>query len=141
MKWLGDTPVEAISQSMHAGLDLECGWYYSIHGVEASKKGMISEREIDKVLSSVLMRLGYFDGIPCKYVSPKDGLSTFGNLTYEKGCADVACKNDSFIFSAMEAAKKADATVVVVGLDLSIEVEFVDRLDLLLPGYQTQLMN
>nr|DAD19385.1 TPA_asm: hypothetical protein HUJ06_020848 [Nelumbo nucifera] len=41
----------------------------------------------------------------------------------------------------MEATKKADANVVVVGLDLSIEDEFVDHLDLLLLGYQTQLVN
>lgn len=57
------------------------------------------------------------------------------------GCANVHCKNESLIFPAVRAAKKADATVVVVGLDLSVEAEDRDRVDLLLPGYQTQLVN
>lgn len=56
------------------------------------------------------------------------------------GCDKVACKNDTFIFNAMEAAKNADATVVVVGLDLSAEAESLDRVDLLLPGFQNQLI-
>lgn len=56
------------------------------------------------------------------------------------GC-DVACQNESLIFPAMTAAKKADATILVVGLDLSVEAEGLDRVDLLLPGYQTQLIN
>ena len=53
----------------------------------------------------------------------------------------MACRNDSVIFPAMEAAKKADATLLLMGLDLSIEAENLDREDLLLPGYQTQLKN
>ena len=57
------------------------------------------------------------------------------------GCSDVACKNESFIFPAMEAAKKADATIIFAGIDLSVEAESLDRDDLLLPGYQTQLIN
>uniref|UniRef100_A0A6N2LTD8 Glycoside hydrolase family 3 C-terminal domain-containing protein n=1 Tax=Salix viminalis TaxID=40686 RepID=A0A6N2LTD8_SALVM len=41
----------------------------------------------------------------------------------------------------MEAAKKADATIIFAGIDLSVEAESLDRDDLLLPGYQTQLIN
>jgi beta-D-xylosidase 4 len=41
----------------------------------------------------------------------------------------------------MESAKKADATIILAGIDLSIEAESLDRDDLLLPGYQTQLIN
>ncbi|KAF2282803.1 hypothetical protein GH714_043094 [Hevea brasiliensis] len=79
--------------------------------------------------------------IPCRYVSPIEGFSAFAEVTYEMGCADVACKNDSLIFPAMEAAREADATILLVGLDLSVEAEGRDRVDLLLPGYQTQLIN
>lgn len=57
------------------------------------------------------------------------------------GCGDIACKNDSFIFPAMKAAARADATIVLAGLDLSVEAEGLDRTDLFLPGYQTQLIN
>lgn len=56
------------------------------------------------------------------------------------GCGDVACKNGSNIFQAMEVAKNADATIVVVGLDLSFEREGFDRTDFLLPGYQKELI-
>jgi beta-D-xylosidase 4 len=62
-------------------------------------------------------------------------------MIYEIGCGEMACRNDSVIFPAMEAAKKADATLLLMGLDLSIEAENLDREDLLLPGYQTQLKN
>lgn len=80
-------------------------------------------------------------GVPCRYVSPIEGFSAFGEVKYEMGCGDVACKNDSLIFPAMEAAREADATILVVGLDLSVESEGRDRVDLLLPGYQNLLIN
>jgi beta-D-xylosidase 4 len=80
-------------------------------------------------------------GIPCKYSSPIDGFSAFGKVKYEMGCGDIACKNESLIFPAMKAAKEADATIILAGLDLTIEAESLDRVDLLLPGYQTQLIN
>lgn len=57
------------------------------------------------------------------------------------GCDSVACNNDSLILPATQAAKQADATIVVVGLDLSCEAESLDRADLLLPGFQTKLIN
>lgn len=50
------------------------------------------------------------------------------------------CKNASLIFPAMQAAKNADATVIVAGIDLSIEAESRDRLDLRVPGFQAQLI-
>jgi len=61
-------------------------------------------------------------------------------VTYKEGCGDIACKNESFIFPAVKAAKRADATVILAGLDLSVEAEGLDRTDLVLPGYQTQLI-
>ncbi|XP_052206829.1 probable beta-D-xylosidase 5 [Diospyros lotus] len=214
-KWLGDTPEDAVAQTLKAGLDLDCGYkigsYYGNYAGSAVEQGKVGEAEVDKALKNlytVLMRLGYFDGIPqfkslgkadvcseehvelaaeaarqgivllkndnqtlplnygeiksiavvgphanatevmignyagipCRYVSPVDGFSAFGNARYETGCADVACKNESLIFPAMRAAKKADATAIIVGLDLSVEAEGSDRVDLLLPGYQNQLI-
>ncbi|XP_043687886.1 probable beta-D-xylosidase 2 [Telopea speciosissima] len=85
--------------------------------------------------------IGTYVGIPCKITSPLDALSEFAaSLTYAKGCDGVQCKNDSLIFPAMEAAKNADATIIIVGLDTSIEQEGLDRIDLNLPGYQEQLI-
>ena len=80
-------------------------------------------------------------GSPCRYTSPIDGFSTYGKVNYAAGCSDVKCKDASLIPPAVEAAKTADATIIVTGLDLSIEAEGLDRLDLLLPGKQTDLIN
>ena len=46
------------------------------------------------------------------------------------------------MFGAAEiAARHADATVLVMGLDQSIEAEFKDRTGLLLPGHQQELVS
>uniref|UniRef100_A0A6M2F849 Glycoside hydrolase family 3 C-terminal domain-containing protein n=1 Tax=Populus davidiana TaxID=266767 RepID=A0A6M2F849_9ROSI len=92
--------------------------------------------------NSTAAMVGNYAGVPCRYVTPVlDGISSFGEVIYEMGCGEMACRNDSLILPAMEAAKKADATLLLVGLDLSIEAESLDREDLLLPGYQTRLIN
>ncbi|KAI3456047.1 hypothetical protein Pfo_012710 [Paulownia fortunei] len=85
--------------------------------------------------------IGNYAGVPCQYTAPIDGFSKYGKVIYKMGCGEVLCKNESLIFPAVRAAKKADATILVVGLDLSVEAESLDRTDLLLPGYQTQLIN
>ncbi|XP_023517807.1 probable beta-D-xylosidase 5 [Cucurbita pepo subsp. pepo] len=84
--------------------------------------------------------LGNYAGVPCRVKSPIDGLSGYAKVNYQMGCENVACRNDTFIFGAMDAAKNSDATVILGGIDLSIEAESLDRVDLLLPGFQTQLI-
>lgn len=84
--------------------------------------------------------LGNYAGIPCQYTSAIDGFSAYANVTYRKGCSDVACKSDSLIFQAMEASKNADATIILAGLGLSVEDEALDREGHLLPGYQSDLI-
>ncbi|OVA08071.1 Glycoside hydrolase [Macleaya cordata] len=80
-------------------------------------------------------------GIPCKFTSPLDALSTVVNVSYAPGCGDIKCKMDkALIFNAMD-AKTAEATIIFAGLDLTIEAESLDRVDLLLPGNQTQIIN
>lgn len=63
------------------------------------------------------------------------------NVLYATACVDIACKNDGSFSPAIQAAKEADATVIVAGLDLTVEAESLDREDLLLPGNQTQFIN
>ncbi|XXG76747.1 hypothetical protein AAC387_Pa08g1037 [Persea americana] len=211
-KWLHDTKEDAVAQVLKAGLDLDCGIYYTNYTMPALNQGKVRESDIDKALINLyilLMRVGWFDGspayaslgkedvctkenmelaadaarqgivllkndnhtlplhsniykklalvgphanattamignyagIPCKYVSPLDAFSKDADVSYAMGCANVKCKNETFIFEAMEAAKNADATIIITGLDLSIEAEGTDRTDLLLPGYQTDLIN
>ncbi|XP_038680677.1 probable beta-D-xylosidase 5 [Tripterygium wilfordii] len=211
-KFLNDTKEDAVARVLKAGLDLDCGDYYTKALGNSVNQGKVKEADIDKSLKYlyvVLMRLGFFDGsayfetlgkkdvcsdehlelaaeaaregivllknennalplkaseikklaivgphanatsamignyagIPCRYVSPINGFTKFGEVIYERGCDGVACKNQSLILPAIEAAKNADATILFVGLDLSVEAESLDRNDLLLPGYQTQLIN
>ncbi|XP_017975208.1 PREDICTED: probable beta-D-xylosidase 5 [Theobroma cacao] len=217
-KWLDDSWEDATAHVLKAGMDLDCGDSYK-YLPSAVSQGKVGEADMDKSLNYlyvVLMRLGFFDGIPalaslgkkdicseenielaaeaarqgivllkndnetlpldateinnlaligphanatdamignyagipCKIISPlegfsaigEEGVSGFAGVNYQMGCAEMKCQNDSMINSAVQAAKKADATLLFVGLDLSIEAEWVDKEDLLLPGYQTQLV-
>ncbi|CAB4267580.1 unnamed protein product [Prunus armeniaca] len=83
--------------------------------------------------------IGNYEGIPCKYTSPLQGLSASVATTYVPGCANVAC-GTAQVDDAKKAAASADATVLVVGADQSIEAESRDRIDLHLPGQQTLLV-
>ncbi|XP_065868917.1 beta-xylosidase/alpha-L-arabinofuranosidase 2-like isoform X2 [Euphorbia lathyris] len=56
-----------------------------------------------------------------------------------EGCANVSCPAPN-IAESTKAAAAADATVIVVGGDLSVEAEMRDRNDLTLPGQQQQLV-
>ncbi|KAH7676325.1 Xylan 1,4-beta-xylosidase protein [Dioscorea alata] len=85
--------------------------------------------------------LGNYAGKPCGFVTPVDGLKKYGaNIVYETGCGDVHCRNTTFIWPAVRAARKADATVIITGLNLDIEAEGNDRVDLELPGYQNLMI-
>ncbi|PKA61544.1 putative beta-D-xylosidase 2 [Apostasia shenzhenica] len=210
-KWLNDEPEDTVAQTLNAGLDLDCGIYYTKYTGSAVAQGKVRESSIDNALKNlymVLMRLGFFDGsdayeslgagdicspvnlelaaeaarqgivllknnntlplksqqikkialvgphanatdvmignyqgTPCRLISPLQAFSGEVNqVDYQLGC-NVACKNESLIFAAVKAAKKADATIIFAGIDLSVEAEGMDRTDLLLPGYQTQLIN
>ena len=52
----------------------------------------------------------------------------------------MACRGNQGFGAAEAAAREADATVLVMGLDQSIEAETRDRTGLLLPGYQQELV-
>ncbi|OWM79166.1 probable beta-D-xylosidase 5 [Punica granatum] len=82
-----------------------------------------------------------YAGVPCRYTSPLKGLQKYlATVTYEVGCADVKCADDSLVPAAVEAAGEADVVVLVVGLDQSIEAEGLDRENLMLPGFQEKLV-
>ncbi|KAJ4830757.1 hypothetical protein Tsubulata_020790 [Turnera subulata] len=210
--WLRDTNEDAVAHTLRAGLDLDCGEYYTKYVEKSVQQGKIREADIDKSLKYlyvVLMRLGFFDGnpqynslgkndicsdehvelareaaregivllknvdetlplpshkiktlavvgphakatnamignyagVPCKMVSPLDALSAYGAVDYQAGCSETKCWGENLIPPAMQAAAKADATIIIAGIDLSIEAESLDRDDLLLPGFQPKLIN
>ncbi|KAL9263405.1 putative beta-D-xylosidase 2 [Drosera capensis] len=67
--------------------------------------------------------------------------AAYTSITFAQGCPDVACQNQNLFGPALQAAKNADATVIITGLDRTVELEDNDRTNLLLPGNQTQLIN
>ncbi|XP_039068691.1 beta-xylosidase/alpha-L-arabinofuranosidase 2-like [Hibiscus syriacus] len=83
--------------------------------------------------------IGNYEGIPCKYTTPLQGLTTSVATTYVPGCTNVAC-GTAQVDDAKKAAASADATVLVMGIDQSLERESFDRVDLLLPGQQPLLV-
>ncbi|KAK2437393.1 putative beta-D-xylosidase [Trifolium repens] len=83
--------------------------------------------------------IGNYEGIPCNYISPLQGLTALVPTIYAAGCPDVQCANAA-LDDAKKIAASADATVIVVGANLAIEAESRDRINILLPGQQQQLV-
>jgi beta-glucosidase-like glycosyl hydrolase len=85
---------------------------------------------------------GDYSSWPCGGVMPTivDAAADAGfNVSYAAGVA-INSTDTSGIAAAEAAARSADATLVVAGLDLSLEREGLDRTDLLLPGAQGELV-
>lgn len=78
-------------------------------------------------------------GTPCKYTTPLQGLTASVPTTYQPGCPNVACGTVQ-LDEAKRIAAAADATVLIVGADQSIEAESRDRVDIHLPGQQSTLV-
>lgn len=90
-----------------------------------------------KVTFSIVVR--NLAGTPCKYTTPLQGLTALVTTTYQSGCSNVACSTAQ-VDDAKKIAASADATVLVMGADLSIEAESRDRVSLNLPGQQPLLV-
>ncbi|OMO82075.1 hypothetical protein COLO4_23248 [Corchorus olitorius] len=91
--------------------------------------------------NATVTMIGNYAGVACGYTSPLQGITNYARTIHQMGCADVACKDDNLFSGAIDAARQADATVLVMGLDQSIEAEFLDRTGLLLPGRQQDLIS
>ncbi|GMH25462.1 hypothetical protein Nepgr_027305 [Nepenthes gracilis] len=101
-------------------------------GLEKENHAAPSKHGLAKVLLFIY-------GTPCKYTTPLQGLSAWTSTNYQPGCVNVACATAQ-IDDAKKAAAAADATVLIVGADQSIEAESRDQVDLLLPGQQQLLV-
>jgi xylan 1,4-beta-xylosidase len=67
-------------------------------------------------------------GKPCRYTTPLQGVAAYATrVVQQAGCTDVACRGNQPIAAAIEAARQADATIVVAGLDQNVEVKGLDR--------------
>ncbi|TKY72531.1 Beta-D-xylosidase 1 [Spatholobus suberectus] len=85
--------------------------------------------------------IGNYAGVACGYTTPLQGIARYVKTAHQVGCRDVACTGNQLFGSAETIARQADATVLVMGLDQSIEAETRDRLGLLLPGFQQELVS
>lgn len=90
---------------------------------------------------ATLTMIGNYAGVPCGYISPLQGISRYARTVHQQGCMGVACPGNQNFGLAEVAARHADATVLVMGLDQSIEAEAKDRVSLLLPGHQQDLIS
>ncbi|GAA0142029.1 glucosidase [Lithospermum erythrorhizon] len=84
--------------------------------------------------------LGNYEGKPCKYVKPLQGLTAAVATLHHPGCGNVACSSP-LIDEAKKVAAAADAVVMVMGTDQSIERESLDRVNITLPGQQALLVS
>ncbi|CAK9155936.1 unnamed protein product [Ilex paraguariensis] len=84
--------------------------------------------------------IGNYEGNPCQYTTPLQGLTASVATVYQPGCANVACSSVQ-ADDAKNIAALADAVVLVMGADQSIEAETLDRAGITLPGQQSILVS
>lgn len=79
-------------------------------------------------------------GVACGYTTPLQGIARYVKTAHQVGCRGVACRGNELFGAAEIIARQVDATVLVMGLDQTIEAETRDRVGLLLPGLQQELV-
>ncbi|KAL9266598.1 putative beta-D-xylosidase 6 [Drosera capensis] len=85
---------------------------------------------------------GTYSGIPCEPISYLKGVQKYmKDTSYAAGCLNISCTSSSQFDEAILIAKEADYVIVVAGLDLTQETEDLDRVTLLLPGKQMELVS
>ncbi|XP_010558471.1 PREDICTED: probable beta-D-xylosidase 2 [Tarenaya hassleriana] len=128
-KWLGDTFEDAASQSLKAGLDLDCGGSYRMALQNAVYQGQISESLVDESLKNlyvVLMRLGFFDGRPEFASLTKSDVCSESNMKFAEEAAKegmVLLKNNDDVLPLSSDKYKnlavvgphANATIAMIG--------------------------
>jgi len=73
-------------------------------------------------------------------ITPRAGIAKYATVNYAKGC-DISGSSTAGINDAVTAAKNSDATVIVVGIDQSVESEGLDRVQITFPGVQNTLLS
>ncbi|KAL5709639.1 xylan 1,4-beta-xylosidase [Ranunculus cassubicifolius] len=105
------------------------------------EKTSITSLAVIGPLGNVTSLGGTYTGIPCNPKSYLDGFQAYTqNVKYAPGCDSVSCQGTNGFSEAIDISQKADVVVVVAGLDLTQETEDLDRVSLLLPGKQMDLI-
>ncbi|OAY76905.1 putative beta-D-xylosidase 6 [Ananas comosus] len=85
---------------------------------------------------------GDYTGVPCNPISFLNGIQAYvPKLSFAVGCVDVPCNSTDKFEEAITIAREADIVIVVAGLNQTEETEDHDRVSLLLPGKQMDLIN
>ncbi|XP_026446958.1 probable beta-D-xylosidase 7 [Papaver somniferum] len=85
--------------------------------------------------------LGNYFGPPCKSITPLEAFKSYvRDISYTPGCDSVACNSSVSFEEAVKLATLADTVILVMGLDQTQERESHDRVDLVLPGKQQNLI-
>ncbi|CAN6891815.1 unnamed protein product [Brassica oleracea] len=142
----------------HLGPSDVCSNDHQMLALEAAKQGIVLlENRGDLPLSKTAVKklaiigpnanatkvmISNYAGVPCKYTSPLQGMQKYvpKGVVYQPGCKDIKCGDQTLIAAAVKAASQSDVTVLVVGLDQTVEAEGLDRVNLTLPGYQEKLV-
>ncbi|XP_071709930.1 probable beta-D-xylosidase 6 [Rutidosis leptorrhynchoides] len=106
------------------------------------KKNHVSSLAVIGPMANATTDLGGgYTGVPCNPTSIVEGLKKYVKKTiYASGCFNVSCTSKDGFAKAVSISKEADYVIVVVGLDLTQETEDRDRISLLLPGHQMDLI-
>lgn len=142
----------------HIGPDKVCSEDHQALAIEAARDGIVLLKNSAKLLplrksktislavigpnaNSPKTLLGNYAGAPCKSITPLQALQGYvKNTVFHQGCNAVNCTSAT-IDEAVDIAKKVDYVVLVMGLDQTQEREELDRIDLVLPGKQEELIN
>lgn len=124
--------------------------------LEAARQGMVLLKNVEEALPLDAARalsiavvgphanatealLGNYQGIPPFIISPFEGIKGYvKSSTLAPGCG-INSTDKAELAAAEQAAAKADVTIMVLGIDLSVENEGVDRKSILLPQPQIDL--
>ncbi|KAL8201216.1 hypothetical protein R6Q57_012555 [Mikania cordata] len=112
----------------------------ALHSLPLSPTAINSLAVIGPNANATTTMIGNYAGIPCKYTTPLQGLSASVKAVYHAGCGDTKCVRAQ-LNKAREVAAEADAVVLVMGTDQSIEAESLDRTRISLPGQQNRLIS
>ncbi|XP_071713319.1 probable beta-D-xylosidase 7 [Rutidosis leptorrhynchoides] len=85
--------------------------------------------------------LGNYEGVACKNITIFHALKHYvKNTRYHQGCVDYVNCTSIAIDEVLSIAKGVDYVILVMGLDQSQEREKHDRIELVLPGKQEDLV-
>ncbi|KDP30466.1 hypothetical protein JCGZ_16145 [Jatropha curcas] len=124
---------DGIPQFQSLGIKDVCSEQHIELAAQAAREGIVLLKNNDDTLplksdtiktlavvgphaNATKVMIGNYAGIPCRYISPIHGFSTYAKVSYAIGC-DVACRDDILVFPAMKVAQEADATIR--GIDIT----------------------